>query len=151
MLRPVNSIKPGTIPASRILKPLWRLTCRSSPVLLNDKALSNTRVYLLHMAVQSSHKFGFTQSYDRSYGGIVPVFIEFTARDWRHWEWQCACVGMYFRGCNLSGSVWTLFVSELIRFRVNRRYRTNFVRSRIRPVSCERSLRVQFFLYTLYI
>ena len=49
---------------------------------------------------------------------------------------------MYFRGYNLSGSVWTLFVSELIRFRVNRRYRTNFVRSRIRPVSCERSLKL---------
>ena len=32
------------------------------------------------MAAPSGHKFGFTQSYGRSYGGIVPVFIEFT--DW---------------------------------------------------------------------
>lgn len=28
--------KTGTIPASRIVKPLWRPTCRSAPVLLND-------------------------------------------------------------------------------------------------------------------
>ena len=28
--------------------------------------------------VHSDQKFGFTQSYGRSYGGIVPVFIEFT-------------------------------------------------------------------------
>ena len=33
------------------------------------------------MAAPSSHKFGFTQSYGRSYGGIVPVFIEFTGSD----------------------------------------------------------------------
>ena len=30
------------------------------------------------MAAPRGRKFGFTQSYDRSYGGIVPVFIEFT-------------------------------------------------------------------------
>ena len=45
---PVNSIKTGTIPASRILKPLWRLTCRSSPVLLNDKAPQHSRVFAIH-------------------------------------------------------------------------------------------------------
>ena len=37
----------------------------------------NTRVFLSYMAAPSGHKFGFTQSYGRSYGGIVPVFIEF--------------------------------------------------------------------------
>ena len=42
----------------------------------------NTRVFLPYMAAPSSHKFGFTQSYGRSYGGIVPVFIELT--DWRY-------------------------------------------------------------------
>ena len=57
-----------------ILKPLWRLTCGSSPVLLKDKALQHSRVFAIH----GCHKFGFTQSYGRSYGGIVPVFIEFT-------------------------------------------------------------------------
>ena len=45
---PVNSIKTGTIPASRILKPLWRLTCRWSPVLLNDKAPQHSRVFAIH-------------------------------------------------------------------------------------------------------
>ena len=42
----------------------------------------NTRVFLPYMAAPSGgNKFGFTQSYGRSYGGIVPVFIEFTASD----------------------------------------------------------------------
>ena len=77
-LTTVNSIKTGTIPASRILKPLWRLTCRSSPVLLNDKALQHSRVFAIHGCPQRPYKFGFTQSYGKSYGGIVPVFIEFT-------------------------------------------------------------------------
>ena len=80
--RPVNSKETGTIPASRILKPLWRLTCRSSPVLLNDKALQHSRVFAIHGCPQRPYKFGFTQSYGKSYGGIVPVFIEFT--DFRH-------------------------------------------------------------------
>ena len=35
-------------PASGILKPLWRLICRSSPVLLNDKVLQHTRVLATH-------------------------------------------------------------------------------------------------------
>ena len=33
------------------------------------------------MAAPSGHKFGFTQSYGRSYGGIVPVVIEPTGRN----------------------------------------------------------------------
>ena len=77
-LEPVNSKETGTIPASRILKPLWRLTCRSSPVLLNNEALQHSRVFAIHGCPQRPYKFGFTQSYGRSYGGIVPVFIEFT-------------------------------------------------------------------------
>ena len=72
----MNSIKF----ASRILKPLWRLTCRSSPVLLTIKH-HNTRVFLPYMS-PSGHKFDFTQSYGRSYGGIVPVLIEFTGGNW---------------------------------------------------------------------
>ena len=76
----VNSKETGTIPASRILKPLWRLTCRSSPVLLNDKALQHSRVFAIHDCPQRPYKFGFTQSYGKSYGGIVPVFIEFTGQ-----------------------------------------------------------------------
>ena len=44
----VNSKETGTISASHILKPLWRLTCRSSPVLLNDKALQHSRVFATH-------------------------------------------------------------------------------------------------------
>ena len=43
----MNSKETGTIPASRILKPVWRLTCRSSPVLLNDKVLQHTRVLVM--------------------------------------------------------------------------------------------------------
>ena len=73
----VNSKETGTIPASQILKPLWRLTCRSSQSSLTIKHY-NTRVFLPYTAVPSGHKFGFSQSYSRSYGGIVPVFIEFT-------------------------------------------------------------------------
>ena len=42
----------------------------------------NTRVFLPYMAAPSGHKFGFTQSYGRSYGGIVPVFIKFTGSRW---------------------------------------------------------------------
>ena len=30
------------------MKPLWRLTCRSVPVLLNDKVLQHTRVLAMH-------------------------------------------------------------------------------------------------------
>ena len=45
---PVNSKETGTIPASLILKPFWKLTCRSSPVLLNDKVLQHTRVLAMH-------------------------------------------------------------------------------------------------------
>ena len=52
--------------------------CRSSPILLNDKII-NTRVFLSCMAAR---KFGFTQSYGRSCGGIVLVFIEFTVLYW---------------------------------------------------------------------
>ena len=44
MVDTVNSKETGTIPASRILTFLWRLTCRSSTVLLNDKTI-NTRVF----------------------------------------------------------------------------------------------------------
>ena len=66
----MNSKETGTIPASWILKP-----CRSSPVLLK---YYNTRVFLPCRAVPGGEMFGFTQSYNgRSYGGIVPVFIEF--------------------------------------------------------------------------
>ena len=46
--KPVNSKETGTIPASRILKPLWRLTFRSFPVLLNDKALQHSCVFTIH-------------------------------------------------------------------------------------------------------
>ena len=49
-----------------------------TPVLLNDNY--NTRVFLPYMAASSGHKFGFTQSYGRSYGGIVSVLIEPTGR-----------------------------------------------------------------------
>ena len=48
MFNPMNPKETGTIPASRILKPLWRLTCRSSPVLLNDKALQHSRAFATH-------------------------------------------------------------------------------------------------------
>ena len=44
----------------------------------NDKII-NTRVFLPYMAAPRDRKFDFTQSYGRSYGGIVPVFVEFTA------------------------------------------------------------------------
>ena len=92
MFRSVNSKETGTMPVtqSRILKPLWRLTCKSSPVLLNDKAIKyyNTRVFLPYMAAPSGHKFGFTQSYGRTYGGIVLDCIEFTGSDFRHVQVQ---------------------------------------------------------------
>ena len=60
---PVNCKKTGTIPTSQILKPLWRLT------------------YMSYMAAlppspppPRGPKFGFTQPYGRSYGGIVPAY-----------------------------------------------------------------------------
>ena len=52
----------------------------------------NTRVFLPHMAAPNSHKLGFTQSYGRFYGGIVPVFIEFTAAQTRK---QCSLCYIY--------------------------------------------------------
>ena len=52
MFKPVNSKETETIPASRILNPLWRLTCRSSPVLLNDKVLQHSRVFAIHGSPQ---------------------------------------------------------------------------------------------------
>ena len=60
-----NSKETGAIPASRILKPLWRLTCRSSPVLLNDEVLQHA---YFCVAAPRGRSFGFTQSYGRSYG-----------------------------------------------------------------------------------
>ena len=62
----------------------------------------NTRVFLPYMDIPSGHKFCFTirpgsyggiftiQSYGRSYGGIVPVFIEFTGK---HWGQPKQCFG----------------------------------------------------------
>ena len=47
------------------------------PVLLNDKALQHSRVFVIHGCPQRPY-VGFTQSQGRSYGGIVPVFVEFT-------------------------------------------------------------------------
>ena len=50
--------------ASQVLKLLWKLTCRSSPVLLNDKSLQRSRVFAVpYVAVPNGHKFGFTKWY----------------------------------------------------------------------------------------
>ena len=60
---------------------------------LNDKVLQHTRDLATTPPPPLSRKFGFTQSYSRSYGGIVPVFIEFTGAYWiassANRVWQC--------------------------------------------------------------
>ena len=79
----VNSKKTGTIPGSRILKPFYEADMQVIPQSSLTIKHYNTRVFLPYMAAPSGHKFSFTQSYGRSYGGIVPVFIEFTGNQ-RH-------------------------------------------------------------------
>ena len=58
----------------------------------------NIRVLFPYMAAPSGHKFGFTQSYGTSYGGIVAVFIEFTGplRPARRPEGKCTTVNSLY-------------------------------------------------------
>ena len=78
----VNSKETGTIPASRILKSLWRLTCRSSPVLLNDKALQHSRVFAIHGCPQRPYKFGFTSELYKDWNDTCkPNFEAFVEAD----------------------------------------------------------------------
>ena len=50
----------------------------------------NTRVFLPYMAAPSGHTFGFTQSYGRSYGAIVPVFIDSLVN-----TYYCSCLSTW--------------------------------------------------------